>query len=85
MMAMGSGGVQMKNGRASRGKEPPLQERFINCCFSFTIQRDLHGIPTLIAGACFMLIFWTRISADFEVVCPVMGWVSRIRICNCSN
>src|ERR1700733_7532816 len=31
-------------------KEVPLQERFINCCFSFTIQRDLHGIPTLIAG-----------------------------------
>jgi len=31
-------------------KEIPPQERFINCCFSFTIQRDLHGIPTLIAG-----------------------------------
>ncbi|KAF8310413.1 hypothetical protein DL93DRAFT_2062069, partial [Clavulina sp. PMI_390] len=28
----------------------PPQERMINCCFSFTIQRDLHGIPTLIAG-----------------------------------
>lgn len=35
---------------ARKGPPPPLQEAFINCCFSFTIQRDLHGIPTLIAG-----------------------------------
>src|SRR5258708_5156562 len=28
----------------------PLEEGLISCCFSFTIQRDLHGIPTLIAG-----------------------------------
>ncbi|KAF9515968.1 hypothetical protein BS47DRAFT_1315622 [Hydnum rufescens UP504] len=34
-----------------RKKEGALsQDGFINCCFSFTIQRDLHGIPTLIAG-----------------------------------
>lgn len=28
----------------------PLEEGLMSCCFSFTIQRDLHGIPTLIAG-----------------------------------
>lgn len=53
--SISSNNMQMKNGGGGggvrgRGKEPPLQERFINCCFSFTIQRDLHGIPTLIAG-----------------------------------
>lgn len=55
--AMSSGGASSPvipvngNGRRSK-KEPPPQERFISCCFSFTIQRDLHGIPTLIAGMC---------------------------------
>lgn len=33
-----------------------LQDGFINCCFSFTIQRDLHGIPTLISGMFFLLV-----------------------------
>ncbi|KIM23048.1 hypothetical protein M408DRAFT_332528 [Serendipita vermifera MAFF 305830] len=28
----------------------PLQERFINCCFSFTIRRDQWGIPVCIVG-----------------------------------
>ncbi|PVF98383.1 hypothetical protein CPB86DRAFT_774857 [Serendipita vermifera] len=28
----------------------PLQERFVNCCFSFTIRRDSWGIPVAIIG-----------------------------------
>ncbi|KAI1786216.1 hypothetical protein LXA43DRAFT_75139 [Ganoderma leucocontextum] len=43
------------NGGATpaRGKEqhqPPNEEGFISCCFSFTIRRDPYGIPTLIVG-----------------------------------
>ncbi|KAH9931557.1 uncharacterized protein B0H18DRAFT_1116342 [Fomitopsis serialis] len=37
----------------SRGKpkdDPPKEEGFISCCFSFTIRRDPYGIPTLIVG-----------------------------------
>ncbi|KAK7682747.1 hypothetical protein QCA50_014130 [Cerrena zonata] len=34
-------------GRESEGKP---EERFISCCFSFTIRRDPYGIPTLIVG-----------------------------------
>lgn len=37
----------------SRGKpkdDPPNEEGFISCCFSFTIRRDPYGIPTLIVG-----------------------------------
>ena len=35
----------------ARGKEqPPNEEGFISCCFSFTIRRDPYGIPTLIVG-----------------------------------
>ena len=26
------------------------EERFINCCFSFTIRRDKWGIPSMIVG-----------------------------------
>ncbi|KAF8336867.1 uncharacterized protein EI90DRAFT_3144589 [Cantharellus anzutake] len=33
-----------------RSNSGPPEEALISCCFSFTIQRDLHGIPTLIAG-----------------------------------
>jgi hypothetical protein len=28
----------------------PLQDRFVNCCFSFTIRRDQWGIPACIVG-----------------------------------
>ncbi|EJU01364.1 hypothetical protein DACRYDRAFT_22521 [Dacryopinax primogenitus] len=31
-------------------EEQPKQERFINCCFSFTIRRDLYGIPVMVVG-----------------------------------
>ncbi|KAH9834795.1 uncharacterized protein C8Q71DRAFT_766434 [Rhodofomes roseus] len=37
----------------SRGKpreDPPKEEGFMSCCFSFTIRRDPYGIPTLIVG-----------------------------------
>lgn len=32
------------------GEQPPREEGFINCCFSFTIRRDKWGIPTMIVG-----------------------------------
>jgi hypothetical protein len=28
----------------------PREEKFINCCFSFTIRRDKWGIPSMIVG-----------------------------------
>lgn len=28
----------------------PTEEGFVNCCFSFTIQRDKWGIPSMIVG-----------------------------------
>lgn len=28
----------------------PAEERFVNCCFSFTIRRDKWGIPSMIVG-----------------------------------
>ncbi|KAF8724759.1 hypothetical protein AX14_008608 [Amanita brunnescens Koide BX004] len=30
--------------------EVPTEEGFVNCCFSFTIQRDKWGIPSMIVG-----------------------------------
>ncbi|KAF8877452.1 hypothetical protein CPB84DRAFT_1752156 [Gymnopilus junonius] len=30
--------------------DQPMEEGFINCCFSFTIRRDKWGIPTMIVG-----------------------------------
>ncbi|CAL1710089.1 unnamed protein product [Somion occarium] len=33
-----------------KGGETKPEERFISCCFSFTIRRDPYGIPTLIVG-----------------------------------
>ncbi|KZO94738.1 hypothetical protein CALVIDRAFT_538843 [Calocera viscosa TUFC12733] len=34
----------------AREEMMPEQERFINCCFSFTIRRDLYGIPVMVVG-----------------------------------
>ncbi|KDQ32485.1 hypothetical protein PLEOSDRAFT_1032088 [Pleurotus ostreatus PC15] len=31
-------------------EETPMEEGFINCCFSFTIRRDKWGIPSMIVG-----------------------------------
>ncbi|KZT59961.1 hypothetical protein CALCODRAFT_408223, partial [Calocera cornea HHB12733] len=36
--------------RLAREEQMPEQERFINCCFSFTIRRDLYGIPVMVVG-----------------------------------
>ncbi|KAF4613243.1 hypothetical protein D9613_010777 [Agrocybe pediades] len=41
------------NGSASAKKDEegqPMEEGFINCCFSFTIRRDKWGIPSMIVG-----------------------------------
>ena len=51
--------VDDKEKRAENEKEPeesaktvavPREEKFINCCFSFTIRRDKWGIPSMIVG-----------------------------------
>lgn len=39
----------LKNDEAA-GTEPQGEEGFISCCFSFTIRRDRHGIPSMIVG-----------------------------------
>ena len=31
-------------------QQQPMEEDFINCCFSFTIRRDKWGIPSMIVG-----------------------------------
>jgi len=36
--------------RAKPVDDPPNEEGFISCCFSFTIRRDKWGIPTMIVG-----------------------------------
>ena len=36
--------------RVKEQHQPPKEEGFISCCFSFTIRRDPYGIPTLIVG-----------------------------------
>ncbi|KIJ97697.1 hypothetical protein K443DRAFT_681331 [Laccaria amethystina LaAM-08-1] len=39
----------LKNDEAAQ-REPQGEEGFISCCFSFTIRRDRHGIPSMIVG-----------------------------------
>ena len=39
----------LKNDEAVE-REPQGEEGFISCCFSFTIRRDMHGIPSMIVG-----------------------------------
>jgi hypothetical protein len=36
--------------RKSEDEAKPVEEGFINCCFSFTIRRDKWGIPSMIVG-----------------------------------
>jgi len=38
------------NGRPGKKIQGTQEERYISCCFSFTIRRDPYGIPTLIVG-----------------------------------
>ncbi|KDR66474.1 hypothetical protein GALMADRAFT_259271 [Galerina marginata CBS 339.88] len=42
-----TGGLSVKREEES---EQPMEEGFINCCFSFTIRRDKWGIPSMIVG-----------------------------------
>ncbi|CAA7263397.1 unnamed protein product [Cyclocybe aegerita] len=37
-------------GSKKEEEEQPMEEGFINCCFSFTIRRDKWGIPSMIVG-----------------------------------
>ena len=40
----------MKKEEEEEEEETPMEEGFINCCFSFTIRRDKWGIPSMIVG-----------------------------------
>lgn len=44
----------LKNDEAA-GTEPQGEEGFISCCFSFTIRRDRHGIPSMMVES---LVAW---------------------------
>jgi len=41
---------EREKARQREAEGMPEQERFINCCFSFTIRRDLYGIPVMVVG-----------------------------------
>jgi len=50
-----SGSVSSASGSGALVKleeesEEPMEDGFINCCFSFTIRRDKWGIPSMIVG-----------------------------------
>ena len=36
--------------RKNEDEAKPVEEGFINCCFSFRIRRDKWGIPSMIVG-----------------------------------
>lgn len=39
-----------KEQEAAKAVALPREEKFVNCCFSFTIRRDKWGIPSMIVG-----------------------------------
>ncbi|KAJ8701147.1 Transcription factor [Pleurotus ostreatus] len=45
-----NGQVVVKKEEEEEEEETPMEEGFINCCFSFTIRRDKWGIPSMIVG-----------------------------------
>jgi len=43
-------GKNVANKKNGRREVEVSEEKFINCCFSFTIRRDLYGIPCMVVG-----------------------------------
>ena len=43
-------GVSVEGNSSGAKKDSPKEQGFVNCCFSFTIRRDMVGIPSMIVG-----------------------------------